>query len=252
MKNLISYTQYLLEHSHDQELNTLIKTLSDFCLSSVIDANKTQGEYVILQELEIAEPGIDVDIKFLLRKEDGISLENDSHFSKMSWQSVKLNKNGYVINGNTFMTDGNIPEIEIIIALDSSKIDDELNKKMYLNLNNTISHELNHLKQTGWNMDFQNIEPSTMEHRKKNGKKHSYFLLPEEIESMVYGMNKQSEKQGVPIDTLFDAYLEPFVESEFMTHSEMMEVIRKWISHTLKMYPNASISDKYSNIIDNI
>jgi hypothetical protein len=252
LKNLISYSNYVLEHSHNSELNELITTLSDFCFSSINEASDTNGEYVILQELEVSEPGIDVDIRFLLRKEQDISLKNDSHFSKMNWQSVKLDNNGYVVSGNTFMTDGNIPEIEIIIALDSNKVNSETNKKLYLNLNNTISHELNHLKQTGWNMDFQNIEPSSMEHRKKNNKKHSYFILPEEIESMVYGMNKQAEKQGVPIDTLFDSYLKPFVESEFMTYSEMMEIIRKWISHTLKMYPNASMSNKYDNIIDNI
>lgn len=252
MKNLISYSDYIFEHFHNKEFDNVVKTLCDLALSSTLEASDTRGEYIILQELEISEPELDVDIRFLLRKEEGLSLDQDSHFSKMNWQHVKLKKHGYVVTGNVFMTEGNIPEIEITMAIDTNRLDNDSSKKIYLNLTNTISHELNHLKQKGWNKDYQNIDPSSMEHRKKNNTSHSYFLLPEEIESMVYGMNKQSIEQGVPIDELFDKHLEPFVESGFMKDSEKMQIIKKWLHHTLKMYPNASMSNKYSNIIDNI
>tara|TARA_B100000963_G_scaffold176268_4_gene153348 strand:+ start:14902 stop:15648 length:747 start_codon:yes stop_codon:yes gene_type:complete len=248
----VSYSNYIFENSQENEFDSTIKTLSDFFISSVLNAKETNGEYIILQELEIAEPDLDVDVRFLLRKEKDISLEKDSHFKKMNWQRLKLDKNGYVVTGNVFMTDGNIPEIEITVALDSNRLNKGLFKKMYLNLINTISHELNHLKQKGWNKDYQNIDPSTQEYRKKNNKSYSYFLLPEEIESMVYGMNKQSIKQNVPIDELFDKHLDPFVESGFMNDSEKMKIIEKWLHHTLKLYPNAILSNKYSNIINNI
>ena len=252
MKNLISYSNYVFENSQEEDFDNVIKTLSNLYISSIGQANETSGEYVIIQELEISEQNLDVDVRLLLRKEKDITLDNDSHFGKMNWQKIKLNKKGFVVNGNTFMTPGNIPEIEIIVALDSNKLDKDILKKIYLNLTNTISHEINHLKQKGWNKDFQNVEPSTMKHRKKNGKTYSYFLLPEEIESMVYGMNKQSIKQNVPIDELFDKHLDPFVESGFMNSSEKIEIIEKWLHHTLKMYPNASISNKYINFIKNI
>jgi len=252
LKNLISYSDYIFEHFHNTEFDNVVKTLSDLCVSSILNAEETDGEYIVLQELEIAEPDLDVDVRFLLRKEKDISLENDSFFKKMNWQHLKLDKHGYIVTGNVFMTDGNIPEIEITLALDSNRLNKDLLKKLYLNLTNTISHELNHLKQKGWNKDYQNIDPSTQEYRKKNNKSYSYFLLPEEIESMVYGMNKQSIKQNVPIDELFDKHLDPFVESGFMKDSEKMQVIKKWLHHALKMYPNVSMSNKYSNIIDNI
>lgn len=252
MKVLKKYSEYILEHSGGDELDSLIKTLSDLALSTVESHDETGDEYVIVQELEVTEPFIDVDIRFLLKKIPQLDLTQDSYFSKMNWQHEKLEDHGYVVTGNVFMTKGNIPEIEIIIAIDSDRLNGEMFKKIYFNLKNTISHELNHLKQKGWNKDFHSIDPSSQEHRRKNNKSYSYFLLPEEIESMVYGMNKQSISQNVPIDTLFDKHLDPFVESGFMKESEKLEVIRKWLHHTLKFYPNAILSEKYSNIIDNI
>ena len=76
--------------------------------------------------------------------------------------------------------------------------------------------------------------------------------MPEEIESMVKGMHQQSISQERPIDQLFDEHLLPFVKSGFMTQSEMIEIIRKWLDHTLTYYPNATLTHKYKNIIDNI
>jgi len=253
LKNLIPYSDFLLEHANQSiDMEQLVKTLADLSISSIHQADETNGEYVNLQELEITEPFLDVDFRVIIRKEPDLDLSKDPYFGKMSWQHVKLNQKGYTLTGNTFMTDGNIPEVEVVVALNSKILDSEDYKKMYYNLINTISHELNHLNQKGWNKDYDNVNPSKKSHRKKNGKKHSYFLMPEEIESMVKGMYQQSISQEKPIDQLFDNHLAPFVESGFMTHPEMLEIIRKWIEHTLTYYPNATLSNKYDNIIDNI
>ena len=88
--------------------------------------------------------------------------------------------------------------------------------------------------------------------RKSNGNGHGYFLLPEEIESMVKGMYHQSKAQNIPIDVLFTQHLQPFVDSGFMSQNEMIKIIEKWISNSLKYYPFAKMSNKYQHIIDNI
>ena len=253
MKNLISYSRYLFEHANQSsDMDDLVKTLADLSISTIHQADSTTGDYAVAQELEITEPFLDVDFKLLLRKEPSLELLDDPYFSKMKWQHLKLHQNGYVVTGNTFMTDGNIPDVEIVVVLDPARITPDGYTQMYYKLINTISHELNHLNQKGWNRDYDNINPSEKSHRQANGKKHSYFLLPEEIESMVKGMYEQSNDQQVPIDQLFDNHLQPFVESGFMTQPEMIEIIRKWIDHTLTYYPNAILSNKYKNIIDNI
>ena len=253
LKNIFTYQEFINEsHSDQNGMDLLVSTLVELISSEVKSGKDTNGEYVVSQELEIAEPFLDVDFKFLLRKEPNIDLSQDSHFNKMKWQHVKLKDNGYALTGNTFMTDGNIPEVEIIVAIDSNKVSPESLKKLYHSLHNTVSHELNHLNQKGWNRDYDNIEPSSREHRHENGKRHSYFLMPEEIESAVEGFYNQSQHEERPMDEIFDEYLTPFVESEFMSHSEMIEIIRKWIEHTLAYYPNANLSTKYSNIINNI
>lgn len=253
MKNLITYSEYLFEHANQsKEMEQLVKTLADLSISTIHRSDSTQGEYLRAQELEITEPFLDVDFRLILRKEPSLELLDDPYFSKMKWQHVKLGQNGYVVTGNTFMTDGNIPDVEIVVVLDTDKIDSDGYRKMYHKLINTISHELNHLNQKGWNRDYDNVNPSEKSHRQANGKKHSYFLMPEEIESMVKGMHQQSISQERPIDQLFDEHLLPFVKSGFMTQSEMIEIIRKWLDHTLTYYPNATLTHKYKNIIDNI
>lgn len=253
LKNLHTYSRYLFEHANqNSDMQQLVKTLADLSIGSIYQARETGESYINLQELEITEPFLDVDFRVILRKDSNLDLLQDLYFSKMSWQHVKLNQNGYVLTGNTFMTRGNIPDVEIIVALNPNLTNQDNYKKIYYNLINTISHELNHLNQKGWNKNYNTVNPSEKYHRKKNGNSYSYFLMPEEIESMVKGMYRQSVSQGTLIDQLFDEHLEPFVKSGFMTHLEMLEIIKNWIHHTLTYYPNANISDKYKNIIDNI
>lgn len=252
-RNIFTYQEFINEgHSNPEGMDLLIKTLVELITSDVEASQETNGEYVVSQELEIAEPFLDVDFKFLLRKEPNIDLSQDSHFSKMKWQHKKLKDNGYALTGNVFMTDGNIPEVEVVVAIDSTKVSPESLKMLYYGLHNTISHELNHLNQKGWNRDYDNVEPSSREHRHENGKRHSYFLLPEEIESAVEGFYKQSNLERRPMDEIFDEYLTPFVESGFMSPAEMIEIIKKWIEHALSYYPGAKLSSKYDNIINNI
>lgn len=252
MKNLFNYSEYLKEHANSsKEMDELVKTLTDLTISSVHKNDQTSNKYSNIQEIEISEPFLDVDFKVILRKEPNLDISKDPYFENMKWHHVRLKNDNYTFTGNTFM-DHNIPSVEIIIVIDSDKIQPKNYEKMYYKLLNTISHELNHLNQKGWNRDYDNIIPKSQEYRKKNGKKHSYFLLPEEIESMVKGMYNQSKATGRPIDELFDEHLQPFVESSFMTHSEMIEIIRNWLEHTLIYYPGANLTDKYSNIMDNI
>lgn len=233
------------------EMESLAKTLTKLVVNTAYDSSFT-SEYVNAQEIEIAEPFLDVDFRFLLKKQPNLDLSKDSHFSKMKWQYANLKKNSYVLTGNVFMTDGNIPELEIVLAIDPNTESSEMYKDLYYTLLNTVSHELNHLNQMGWNRDYDNIVPSSMKIRKLNGNGYGYFLLPEEIESMVKGMHIQSKAQNIPIDILFTQHLQPFVDTGFMSQDEMIKIIKKWISHSLKYYPFTKMSNKYQNIIDNI
>ncbi len=68
MKVLKKYSEYILEHLGGDELDGLIKTLSDLALSTVESHDETGDDYIIVQELEVTEPFIGVDIRFLWRK----------------------------------------------------------------------------------------------------------------------------------------------------------------------------------------
>ena len=65
-------------------------------------------------------------------------------------------------------------------------------------------------------------------------------------------MENQSKIQKVPIDILFDDYLDRYVKSKFMSTSNKSEIIKIWILYTLKYHPLAKLSGKYTEIINNI
>ena len=94
-------------------MEELVKTLTDLSISTIYNEQATDGKYKKVQELEVSEPFLDVDFKLLLRKEPSVDMSKDPYFKKMKWQHIKMNQNDYAITGNTFMTDGNIPEVEV-------------------------------------------------------------------------------------------------------------------------------------------
>ena len=82
-----------------------------------------------------------------------------------------------------------------------------------------------------------------------------YFLLPDEIESMVKGMYVRSKNEDVEIDKIFDKYLHPFLESGKITQDQYLTVLKAWVEHTLENYPDAKLStyrEKINKIVDQI
>lgn len=250
--------KYLLEYNEwynePTDMSSLIKDLSKK-FTSKIKSQPTHDGYKKILELEIDEDFIKFDICLIVSKDENASLEQDDPYFKGKKQALTyLDRNGFIVTGNTFIDGKNIPLIEIIVvsALDNYNY---LHKKMYYKMINVIAHEINHLKQTGWNRDAFSFNPNTDEHkhnRSSSRTNYKYFLLPEEIESIIYGMNTQSINQNKNIDEIFDEYLDTYVDSKFMNASQKNKIIKNWIKHTLKYYPLAKFSNKYNNIIHNI
>ena len=228
--------------------------LSKVFLNKLIKNKKVPFSYTEIYGAEIDKEFIKFDIKFIVKKTNESSLKNDNYFKGKNQADLFYKKNGYALTGNTFIKNGEIPTIEIIMVINIG-LNEYAYEKVYYNINGTISHEINHLKQTGCNRDITNFNPSLDKHKnnRKNSKNnYKYFTLPEEIESIVYGMNNQSKLQGVPIDELFDEYLDSYLASNFIKPSQKSNIIKNWISYTLKYHPGAHFSDKYKSIINNI
>jgi hypothetical protein len=91
-----------------------------------------------------------------------------------------------------------------------------------------------------------------MDTRNGSKKSYKYFLLPDEIESMVEGMYTRAKEQDRFLDDVFSDYLTPFIESRYISQSEYQKVIKTWITRALELYPDAKFSQKADRIISNI
>jgi hypothetical protein len=88
--------------------------------------------------------------------------------------------------------------------------------------------------------------------REDSKKTYKYFILPEEIESMVEGMYVKSKVQHRNLDEIFNDYLSPFIDSKYITQSEYLQVMNTWVTHALELYPDAKFSNKVKSIINSI
>jgi hypothetical protein len=122
--------------------------------------------------------------------------------------------------------------------------------KLYHRLLDLLTHETNHLNQVGKNRTPFNTAVSDKKERHAAKKSHRYFLLRDEIESMVEGMYVRSNSQKMPLDKVFDEYLMPFIETGYITQSEYEPVLKTWVKKALELYPDAVFSSNVDHIIN--
>jgi hypothetical protein len=113
-----------------------------------------------------------------------------------------------------------------------------------------LTHETNHLNQLGINKTPFNTDVSTKKVRNSSKKSYKYFLLIDEIESMVEGMYVRSNAQKIPLDKVFTDYLSPFLETNYITKEEFEEVLSVWVKKALDLYPDAQFSKQVDHIIN--
>jgi hypothetical protein len=220
-----------------------------------IRRNMSSGdEYIEIRELEYQNPDFDLVIQLKIDKSP--DFDSDSHFKTLPWEEINFKHHGFAIDANTMIDRGDLilPEITITLILDSSRIPDLFNELKY-RLIDITSHEINHLFQIGWNREPFKVRPSSNADRKSAKKSYKYFLLPDEIESMVKGAYDRSKEQGVSIDKIIDKYLYPFLKTNKITKAQYLQVLNAWIQHAAENYPDAKFSledEKIANIINKI
>lgn len=246
-----SFSQYIKENQ------SVSLDASKYCLDVIncIQKKMPSGDgYVEIRELEYRDPDFDLVIE--LKVDQNPDFDSDHHFKTLPWEEINFKHYGFAIDANTSIDRGDLilPEIRITLILDDSRIPDLYNELKY-RLIDILTHEVNHTLQIGWNREPFKIRPSSNIDRKKSKKSYKYFLLPDEIESMVKGAYARSKEQGVNIDKIIDKYLYPFLMTNKITKSEYLQVLDAWIRHAAENYPDAEFSledQKIANIIDKI
>jgi len=246
-----SFSQYINE---EREMSLGSSKYAVDIINCIQKNMSSGGEYIEIRELEYQNP--DFDLVIQLKIDESPDFDSDFHFKTLPWEEINFKNYGFAIDANTMIDRGDLilPEITVTLILDPSRIPDLFNELKY-RLIDITSHEINHLFQIGWNREPFKVRPSSNADRKSAKKSYKYFLLPDEIESMVKGSYERSKEQGIEIDKIFDKYLYPFVMSNKMDKNQYLEVLSKWIRHAAENYPDAdfSINDpKIKTIIDKI
>lgn len=250
---MFSFLEYISE-SRDPGHSRFIKYADD--VINILTKTETSGDsYVEVRELEYSDGNM-FDIVVQFKRDSDPDLNKDSHFNRLSWERINFDHYGFAIDANTRIDkmDLMVPEIIITIIIDPTR-EPKLYTELKYRLIDIISHEFNHTDQIGWNRKPFNVRPSSNRDRNSAKSSFEYFLLPDEIESMVEGMYIRSKEQGVQIDKIFDKYLYPFLMSRKIDKDQYLKVLHAWISHTLENYPDAKLSiedEKIRQIVDQI
>lgn len=242
---LKSYYQFLNEDYNDE---TIFNTdLAEKIISEIRDNSEHQD--FSLSGMEFTEPfkfSLNVDI----RRNAEFKSSSDAHFKSLPWEKFNFNRDGYVIDANTTVSDNPkvIPSVEIIMVLDPSK-EPDLYDKLHARVLDVLIHETNHLTQTGINKNPTGEDKSDQHEREKAKEGYKYFLLKDEMESMIEGFYASSQHQDIPLDNVFKDYLEAFVRSDYISKDEYTDVMHKWITYASEQYPEANFSEEAMAII---
>jgi hypothetical protein len=247
---LKSFTQFISESENLEQ--DFIKSTAAQLIQKIKSADES-GEYTTFSGMEFTKP-FRFDLILNVRKEKNAKISEDSHFNSLSWEQINYDKLGYAIDANSRTNKGDllIPEIEIHLILDPTKIPMAYTN-LYSRLVDILTHETNHIAQFDQvNRDPFSSHTSNKEERNSAKKSFKYFLLNDEVESMVEGMYASSKVKEIPLDHVFHDYLTPFIQSKYITPEEYSEVLSVWVKAALEKYPDAIFSKKVEKIVNSI
>jgi len=248
---LKSFASFINESDDFQQ--DFIKDLALKLIAKIRTAHGQESEqYETFAGMEFREP-FSFDLKLELRRDSALTVKSDEHFKNLPWEQLNYAKHGYCIDANTKVNNGDliIPEIIVTLVM-NPKAEPGLYTMLHARLIDILTHELNHVDQIGLQKDPFTENPSDAETRGDAKKSYKYFLLKDEVESMVEGMYARSQYLDTPLDYVFADYLQPFVQSKYMTADEYQIVLETWVKYALERYPDASFSNKVEKIVNSL
>lgn len=245
-----SFSQFINENSSSKM--EFIESLSTKLIRKIKgESLPDTNEYHSFSGIKFNSP-FNFTLTLNISKNSKPDFEKDHHFKSLPWEKINYDEYGYSIDANTIKSkEFEVPLIEIFLLINPKK-EPHLYTKLYSRLLDILTHETNHLDQIEPNADPFSANPSLKTDRLSAKKSYKYFLLPDEIESMVEGMMASAKVQNIPLDHVFNDYLFPFIKSKYITNGQYLEVMTAWIKFAIEKYPDAKFSNKVSYIINSI
>jgi len=246
-----SFTEFINE-SYDKKENFIEGLARSLTQKGKKLAAKGSSQYEKVEKLSFSNP---FTFSFILeiRWDPKLNVEQDSHFNNLPWEQLNYAENGFVIDANTHVRKiGKTPCVIIVTSVLNPSMGEDSYIKFYARLLDILTHELNHVEQLGVNSSPFTHEPSNPTERDMAKKSYRYFLLRDEVESMVEGFYARSKELDIPLDEVFDDYLEPFLKTDYISPKEYSTVIQTWVKYALERYPHAIFSKKVEKIVNSI
>ena len=248
---LKTFLQFINESEDSNE--KFINDLSMDLIKKIRSFTAESKEYHSFPKIKFKEP-YSFDLILNLRKEKGANISQDKHFNKLDWEQQNYDDFGYSIDANIRTNSGDlfVPELEIHLILDPTK-EPKLYHRLTARLIDILTHETNHSTQFSPNdRDPFSANPSTRANRNSSKRSYKYFLLPDEVESMVEGMYANSKFRKVPLDHVFSEYLSPLFNAKYLSKKEYDIVMYAWVKFAIERYPDSLFSSQVDHIINSL
>ena len=246
-----SFFEFINENANKN--SAFIKRLCQIIIDKIRTHSMQESEeYTVFSGMEFTEPFV-FDLILKVRKDNSPQIEKDSHFNSLPWEEINFKDLGYCIDANVMMNKSKIkvPTLTLHMIINTRE-EPMLYNKLYYRLIDILTHETNHLNQLGMNRHPFNSQVSDRSDREEAKKSYRYFLLNDEIESMIEGMYERSKAENIPLDQVFDNYLNPFIESNYISQKEYDHVMTVWVTRSAELYPDATFSNNVDHIINSI
>ena len=134
------------------------------------------------------------------------------------WEQINFKRHGFSLDSNSYIQPGSPIGINVDLYI-SPASEPACYSQLEYDMIDAIRHEIEH------RFHAADAQPAQRHARKDT---YRYFLLPDEIPSMVSGLLLASKREGIPFLTAVANYLTPFVESGFITVDQFDHISKVW------------------------
>jgi hypothetical protein len=141
--------------------------------------------------------------------------------SSAGWEKRNFERFGVYLDANTYVPSNGSPGIDLKIVIDPLS-ENTAHESLNHLLLDTVRHEIEHIK---------TADPSGFRQRSLHASSYKYFLLDDEVPAAVAGLKLLAVERGISLVDAIHDYLKPFVDSNFMTPDQSIEVSSAWLNY---------------------
>ena len=108
-----------------------------------------------------------------------------------------------------------------------------------MDLRDILRHEIEHLTQSGWNINMAKYQRADLSRRGKINagelERYKYYTLPKEIPAMIQGLYMRAKKSRKPFKDVVNANLQQGVDNGVISLQDKETIINTWRKYLPKL-----------------